>query len=80
MAQKTDLETWSSQIDNDEWVTQKMQEGVRLALLQHKERGESVVVWRGGKVVTLSPDEILVEPLPDKTIVQNHTNRNETIL
>jgi hypothetical protein len=31
---------------------------VRAALLRHKERGESIVVWRDGKIVTLGPDEI----------------------
>jgi predicted ABC-type ATPase len=31
---------------------------VREALLRHKERGESVVVWRDGKIVILKPGEI----------------------
>jgi predicted ABC-type ATPase len=33
---------------------------VREALLRHKERGESIVIWRDGKIVTLGPDEIEV--------------------
>lgn len=33
---------------------------VREALRRHKERGESIVVWRDGKIVTLGPDEIEV--------------------
>lgn len=36
-------------------------EAVRQALRRHKERGESVVVWRYGKVVWLRPEEIPVE-------------------
>jgi len=28
------------------------------ALRRHKARGESVVVWRDGKIVTLKPEEI----------------------
>ena len=28
------------------------------ALRRHKERGESIVIWRDGKIVTLGPDEI----------------------
>lgn len=28
------------------------------ALRRHKERGESIVIWRGGKIVTLKPEEI----------------------
>jgi predicted ABC-type ATPase len=32
--------------------------GVRAALKRHKELGQSVVVWREGRIVTLKPDEI----------------------
>jgi predicted ABC-type ATPase len=31
---------------------------VATALRRHKERGESIVVWRDGKIVTLGPNEI----------------------
>ena len=31
---------------------------VREALLRHKARGESIVVWRDGKIVTLTAEEI----------------------
>lgn len=31
---------------------------VTAALKRHKERGESIVVWRDGKIVTLKPEEI----------------------
>jgi hypothetical protein len=34
--------------------------GVRAALKRHKELGQSVVVWREGRIVTLKPDEIEV--------------------
>ena len=33
-------------------------EAVRQALKRHKERGESVVMWRDGKIVTVQPEEI----------------------
>lgn len=33
---------------------------VREALLRHKKLGESIAVWRDGKVVILSPDEIVL--------------------
>jgi predicted ABC-type ATPase len=33
---------------------------VTAALRRHKERGESIVIWRDGKIVTLGPDEIEV--------------------
>lgn len=38
---------------------------VREALLRHKKLGQSVAVWRDGKVVILSPEEIPVEDSPD---------------
>jgi hypothetical protein len=34
--------------------------GVRTALKRHKELGQSVVVWRDGRVITLRPEEIQV--------------------
>ncbi len=40
-------------------------QGVREALLRHKKLGQSVAVWRDGKVVILSPEEIPVDDLPD---------------
>ncbi len=36
-------------------------EAVRDALRQHKRRGQSVVVWQDGKVVTLAPEDIPVD-------------------
>ncbi len=35
-----------------------MRRAVRRALLEHKRRGESIVVWQDGRVVTLRADEI----------------------
>jgi hypothetical protein len=32
--------------------------GVHAALKRHKQLGQSVVVWREGRIVTLKPDEI----------------------
>ncbi len=34
---------------------------VREALLRHKKLGESVAVWKDGKVVILSPEEIVLD-------------------
>lgn len=36
-------------------------EAVRDVLRQHKRRGQSVVVWQDGKVVTLAPEDIPVD-------------------
>ena len=35
-------------------------EAVRQALKRHKELGQSIVIWRDGKIVTLKPEEIEV--------------------
>lgn len=37
-----------------------LRRGIRAALREHKRRGESIVVWKDGRVVTLPPDEIPV--------------------
>lgn len=42
-------------------------QGVREALLRHKKLGQSVAVWRDGKVVILSPEEIPVDDSPDSS-------------
>lgn len=48
----------------DSWLmvnnTFGINRAVTAALRRHKERGESVVIWRDGKIVTLGPDEIEV--------------------
>jgi len=44
---------------NPENITKALAQGVREALLNHKQAGKSVVIWRDGKVVWLKPDEIL---------------------
>lgn len=45
--------SWTSQD-----VLDAVNEAVKEALRRHKARGESVVVWRDGKIVTLKPEEI----------------------
>ena len=39
-------------------ITRALQSAVRKALLKHKRDGDSVVVWRDGKVVWVPPEEI----------------------
>ena len=41
-----------------EKITQALTQGVREALLKHKQAGNPVVVWRNGKMVWLKPEEI----------------------
>ena len=42
-------------------ILKAMRAAVREALLTHKRLGNPVAVWREGRVVWLSPDEIVVE-------------------
>jgi len=44
--------------EEDGEVDRAMRRAVQKALARHKALGESIVVWRDGKVVELSPDEI----------------------
>ena len=43
---------------DDELIARALGEGVRAALLRHKRAGNPIAIWRDGKVVLLSPDEI----------------------
>jgi len=45
---------------NPERITQALTQGVREALLKHKQAGNPVVVWRDGKMVWLKPEEIIL--------------------
>jgi monomeric isocitrate dehydrogenase len=42
-------------------IDKALREGVRKALLRHKEAGNPVVVWRDGKIVWLKPEEIAAQ-------------------
>jgi hypothetical protein len=42
-------------------ILKAMTAAVRDAVLRHKQLGLPVAVWRDGRVVWLSPDEIVVE-------------------
>lgn len=41
-------------------IDRALNRGIREALLQHKRAGNSVPIWRDGKVVWLTPDQIPV--------------------
>ncbi len=44
-----------------------VERAAREARLRHKQLGVPLVVWRGGKVVEIPPEEIVVDPLADQT-------------
>lgn len=49
----TEAPSWTSQD-----ILDAVNRAVTKALRQHKARGESIVIWRDGKIVTLPPEEI----------------------
>lgn len=44
-----------------ELIQQALARGVREALLQHKRNGNSIAVWQDGRVVSIAPEDIVVE-------------------
>lgn len=41
-------------------ITKALVQGVREALLKHKQAGNPIVIWKDGKAVWLKPEEIPV--------------------
>lgn len=39
-------------------IERALREGTRAALIRHKKLGQSIVVWRDGKVVIVPPEKI----------------------
>ncbi|OKH39332.1 hypothetical protein NIES2119_06215 [[Phormidium ambiguum] IAM M-71] len=54
-------------LSDEKKVTQALAKAVREALRKHKQTGNSVAVWRDGKVVWIPPEEInlIEQPLID---------------
>lgn len=51
--------------DDDEAINRLAHAAVQDALREHKRRGESIVVWRDGRVVTLAPEDIPLDDEPE---------------
>ena len=60
---ETEVARGTKQIDfeNDDEVDKSLGNAVRDALREHKRKGQSVVVWQDGKIVTLAPEDIPME-------------------
>ncbi len=54
-------DTISEFFKNNGEVTKTLHAGIRLALLKHKQAGNSVCTWREGKVVWVESDNIPFE-------------------
>ena len=58
---ETRLRAEDVDLESDEQVDRAIGAAVQEVLKEHKRRGQSVVVWQDGKVVTLAPEDIPVE-------------------
>ena len=52
--------------DDTREVTRRMGRAVREAVLEHKRAGNSIAVWRDGKVVIVPPEEIFWDNTPPR--------------
>jgi len=52
----------SELFDDGAAIAQAMNAAVRDAVLQHKQKGLPLVVWRDGQVVWIPPDEVDLGP------------------
>ena len=46
------------QVRDSASIERALREGVRATLLRHRKLGQSIVVWRDGRVVVVPPEEI----------------------
>jgi hypothetical protein len=53
-------DTVEEAFSDPEIITQALVQGVREALLKHKQAGNPIVIWKDGKAVWLAPEEIPV--------------------
>ena len=60
-------------------IHQKIDAGVKVAIAEaierHRKLGESISIWKDGKVVTLTADQI--PPLPDRKETQSQITNNK---
>lgn len=58
MDKKKNTDKITEAFENPETITKALAKGVRKALLQHKQAGYPIVIWRDGKAVWLESKEI----------------------
>ena len=46
---------------NPERITKALAQGVRDALLKHKQVGNPIIIWRDGKSIWIKPEDIPIE-------------------
>ena len=61
LSKSENAETLEAVFSDDTLVDSLARKAVQDALLEHKRKGQSVVIWQDGKVVTLAPEDIPVD-------------------
>ena len=49
---------------DDAIIGKALEQGIRAALLRHKQMGKPIAIWRNGKVVWVPADQIEIEEPP----------------
>ncbi|OHE57400.1 MAG: hypothetical protein A2Z47_05980 [Thermodesulfovibrio sp. RBG_19FT_COMBO_42_12] len=57
---KSDRDRITEAFSDPEKITRALAQGVRIALLKHKQAGNPIVIWRDGKTIRIKPEEIPV--------------------
>ena len=70
---KTQKKDITAILEDGHTVDAALRQGVREALIFHKQVGAPIVVWRDNQVVWIPPEEIEVDPIP----VQDPSNIKE---
>lgn len=63
MNEGTETDFW----EDGEAIDRAARQAVHDALREHRRLGQEIVVWRGGKIVTVRPEEINPPPLDEET-------------
>jgi len=46
-------------VENGHLIDEAVERGIRNAILQHKEQGLPIVIWRDGKTVWVRPEDLV---------------------
>jgi hypothetical protein len=74
MIQPSKIADVGAMLSDVERVTSAVRRAAREARMRHKQLGVPLVVWQGGQVVSIPPEEIVVE-LPNTTATQHDPHR-----
>ena len=64
MEMQTPYKSLADLLDDRCEVERRFAKGVRNALTDHKQAGNTVAIWENGKVVLVAPEDIIIPPDP----------------